>query len=396
MRLEHEHRRGRIDERALRGAARRAARVARARLRRPRQRRHDPGAGRPLRRRHVADQLRASCERVDRLGAPCRSLTAVSFDFDRVDLVGRLPSFRPPPRGVARLAHAARRRHRRSARAERRRQVDADRHAGDAGRADERHHRLRRHGRRRAPAPRIRARIGLLAHELHLYPELTARQNLEFFARLYGLDGRRPSSTARSRRPGSPIAPTTRCRRSRAACGSGWRSSARCCTRRGSCCSTSRSPGSTTAPSRIVADRLRGARRGRRDRACSRRTTSTWPTAWSRGSRSSGAAGCCRDAAADRRAAPAVSRAGGGRVMFFRIALLVLQEGLRDRAEELRDSLDDAVLRGVVRGDFLVRVRARKGRRSRTRRPASCGSRSRSPARWRSAGRSSASATARR
>lgn len=34
----------------------------------------------------------------------------------------------------------------------------------------------------------IRARIGLLAHELHLYPELTARQNLVFFARLYGLD----------------------------------------------------------------------------------------------------------------------------------------------------------------------------------------------------------------
>jgi len=33
----------------------------------------------------------------------------------------------------------------------------------------------------------IRGRIGVLAHELHLYPELTARQNLEFFARLYSL-----------------------------------------------------------------------------------------------------------------------------------------------------------------------------------------------------------------
>jgi ABC-type multidrug transport system ATPase subunit len=33
----------------------------------------------------------------------------------------------------------------------------------------------------------IRSRIGVLAHELHLYPELTARQNLAFFARLYGL-----------------------------------------------------------------------------------------------------------------------------------------------------------------------------------------------------------------
>ncbi len=34
----------------------------------------------------------------------------------------------------------------------------------------------------------LRRRIGLLAHELHLYPDLSARQNLEFFARLYGLD----------------------------------------------------------------------------------------------------------------------------------------------------------------------------------------------------------------
>jgi ABC-type multidrug transport system ATPase subunit len=33
--------------------------------------------------------------------------------------------------------------------------------------------------------PAIRGRIGLLAHELHLYAELSARQNLEFFARLY-------------------------------------------------------------------------------------------------------------------------------------------------------------------------------------------------------------------
>jgi heme ABC exporter ATP-binding subunit CcmA len=36
----------------------------------------------------------------------------------------------------------------------------------------------------------LRGRIGLLAHELFLYPELTARQNLTFFAQLYGLDAR--------------------------------------------------------------------------------------------------------------------------------------------------------------------------------------------------------------
>jgi heme exporter protein A len=33
----------------------------------------------------------------------------------------------------------------------------------------------------------IRARLGLLGHELQLYPELSAAENLRFFARLYGL-----------------------------------------------------------------------------------------------------------------------------------------------------------------------------------------------------------------
>jgi ABC-2 type transport system ATP-binding protein len=34
----------------------------------------------------------------------------------------------------------------------------------------------------------LRARIGLLAHELHLYTDLSARENLDFFAKLHGLD----------------------------------------------------------------------------------------------------------------------------------------------------------------------------------------------------------------
>jgi heme exporter protein A len=36
----------------------------------------------------------------------------------------------------------------------------------------------------------LRRRLGLLGHELFLYPELSARQNLTFFAQLYGLDAR--------------------------------------------------------------------------------------------------------------------------------------------------------------------------------------------------------------
>jgi heme exporter protein A len=42
----------------------------------------------------------------------------------------------------------------------------------------------------------LRSRIGLLAHELHLYPELSARQNLSFFAELYGIDPRGRVDTA--------------------------------------------------------------------------------------------------------------------------------------------------------------------------------------------------------
>ncbi len=34
----------------------------------------------------------------------------------------------------------------------------------------------------------LRGRIGLLGHDLYLYPELTAAENLRFFAHLYGLD----------------------------------------------------------------------------------------------------------------------------------------------------------------------------------------------------------------
>jgi ABC-type multidrug transport system ATPase subunit len=48
----------------------------------------------------------------------------------------------------------------------------------------------------RALGAGLRSRIGLLAHELHLYPELSARQNLAFFAELYGIDPRGRVETA--------------------------------------------------------------------------------------------------------------------------------------------------------------------------------------------------------
>jgi len=41
----------------------------------------------------------------------------------------------------------------------------------------------------REAGPSLRARLGFLSHDLHLYPELTARENLQFFAKLYGVAG---------------------------------------------------------------------------------------------------------------------------------------------------------------------------------------------------------------
>ncbi|HYE85920.1 MAG TPA: heme ABC exporter ATP-binding protein CcmA [Vicinamibacterales bacterium] len=48
--------------------------------------------------------------------------------------------------------------------------------------------------------PEVRAMIGMLGHDLFLYPELTARENLEFFAHLYGVaDARAVASRALDR-----------------------------------------------------------------------------------------------------------------------------------------------------------------------------------------------------
>ena len=76
--------------------------------------------------------------------------------------------------------------------------------------------------------PALRARIGVLGHDLFLYPELTARENLAFFAGLYGIaDSRRRWRGRRSTAPGSTTAATIRSRAFRAACASASRSSGR-------------------------------------------------------------------------------------------------------------------------------------------------------------------------
>ena len=54
---------------------------------------------------------------------------------------------------------------------------------------------------RRAGAA-LRARIGLLAHDLYVYPDLTASENLDFFSRLYGLADVRRRVTAALERAG--------------------------------------------------------------------------------------------------------------------------------------------------------------------------------------------------
>jgi ABC-type multidrug transport system ATPase subunit len=44
--------------------------------------------------------------------------------------------------------------------------------------------------------PGLRSRIGVLSHDLHLYAELTARENLLFFARLYGVGNAQAAAAA--------------------------------------------------------------------------------------------------------------------------------------------------------------------------------------------------------
>jgi ABC-type multidrug transport system ATPase subunit len=78
------------------------------------------------------------------------------------------------------------------------------------------------HAARDAGAP-LRARIGLLGHDLYIYPELSAAENLRFFGRLYGLadvERRVPAALDRAeltRRRDDPVAGFSRGMRQRLA-----------------------------------------------------------------------------------------------------------------------------------------------------------------------------------
>ena len=74
-----------------------------------------------------------------------------------------------------------------------------------------------------AHGPSLRASIGVLGHDLFLYPELTAHENLEFFAGLYGLPDPRAAATDAMRqaglaeRAGDPVSSFSRGMRQRVA-----------------------------------------------------------------------------------------------------------------------------------------------------------------------------------
>jgi heme exporter protein A len=75
----------------------------------------------------------------------------------------------------------------------------------------------------RGDAAALRSRIGMLGHDLFLYPELTALENLVFFARLYGMaDAPARAAAALDRaglgaRGGDPVASLSRGMRQRVA-----------------------------------------------------------------------------------------------------------------------------------------------------------------------------------
>src|SRR5690606_25133828 len=153
-----------------RGTIRRAASAAdgpaRAGLSRPRCR-----AGKPGRRRVSLDFADISIRELSRHFGRRRALARVSFDCRAGDALGLLG-----PNGAGKSTLLA---------------IVSTLALPSAGEV--------RYGGRTARelGPELRARIGVLSHDLHLYADLTARENLVFFARLYGV-GDAESAVARA------------------------------------------------------------------------------------------------------------------------------------------------------------------------------------------------------
>ena len=121
-------------------------------------------------------------------------------------------------------------------------------------------------GRRRHRAPNsLRRLIGMISHQPYLYPQLTGRENLEFYARLYGLDDPRGRARRMLEEMGLSAGRRVRGRdllaRHAAAT---WPWPVPSCTTPGCSCSTSRSPGLTSRVGSNSPLLLRGLRDGER------------------------------------------------------------------------------------------------------------------------------------
>ena len=164
-------------------------RASARRHRRHRRRAPRPRWRRPARRRQARAARGRGRAGVRRARSAARRYgnRGVSADFDRVAAVqvGRHYGRR---RALADISFTAtRRRHPRPAGAERGGEVHAAGHPRHAAGGVDRPGRVRRGRRATGDAAAVRARIGMLGHDLFLYPELTALENLVFFGRLYGV-----------------------------------------------------------------------------------------------------------------------------------------------------------------------------------------------------------------
>ena len=246
---------------------------------------------------------------------------------------------------------------------------------------------------RRAPAEESCARrIGLLAHELHLYPELSARQNLEFFAQLYGLSDRAAVDAALERagltaRAADPVSEFSRGMRQRLALERALLHAPRLVLL------DEPFTGLDDSAVSLVSERLR---RLAADGAIVVLATHDLDLAEGLVSR----VALVRDGrlVADEPAAPGLRaryRSADRALMFLRTALLVLRKDVAIEAKSW-EVLTTTVFFAVSACWSFPSRSSRRGSRSRTRRPASCGSRWRFRGRSRSAGRSSANATRKR